>query len=312
VLDQPAIYLAAILALGIFAQWLAWRLHVPSIVLLLIGGFLCRFVAGSPDQIIPSNLLFPLVSLSVGIILFEGGLTLRFRDIRDTHGVALRLVTIGLLVSWAMGAFAAEYVLGLSVKMAILVGAMLTVSGPTVIVPLVRQVRLKRRIGSIVKWEGIVNDPIGAVLAALVFNGFFQQTGVATPEGWLRELGMTALVGGVLGGASAWIIILILRRYLIPDYLQSPAILATVVVVFALSNYLQPEAGLVTVTLLGIVLANQRSVTMKHVIQFKENLSVLLISTLFIVLAASIDISFRQFTAMGWPMVEVDPKNWTA
>lgn len=301
-LDEPAIYLAAILALGIFAQWLAWLLRVPAIVLLLLCGFLCRYVAGPPHGYIPNHLLFPLVSLSVGAILFEGGLTLRFRDIRDTSGVVLRLVTIGLLVTWALTAVAAHYVLGLSVEMATLVGAMLTVSGPTVIMPLVRNIRLKRRIGSTVKWEGIVNDPIGAVLAALVFTGFFHGAGLSTAEGWLWELGATVVVGLLLGAVSAWVIVATLRRYLVPDYLQSPMVLAAVLVLFALSNYAQRESGLVTVTVLGIALANQRAVSMKHVIQFKENLSVLLISTLFIVLAANVDFSLKQLDSFGWAM----------
>jgi NhaP-type Na+/H+ or K+/H+ antiporter len=301
-LHQPAIYLAAILALGMIAQWLAWSLRVPAIVLLLLCGFVCRFLAGPPDAVIPESLLFPLVSLAVGVVLFEGGLSLRFRDIRDYRGVVLRLVTIGLAVTWLLAALAAHYLLGLSLQMATLVGAMLTVSGPTVIGPLVRQVRLKRRIGSIIKWEGIVNDPIGAVLAALVFNGFFHDASIATPAGWFRELGMTILIGAVLAGLAAWLILLLLRRYLVPDYLQSPLILATVVLLFALSNYWQHESGLVTVTLLGILLANQRSATLKHVIQFKENLSVLLVSTLFIVLAANVDVRLDQLTSLGWPM----------
>ncbi len=301
-LHEPAVYLAAILALGMVAQWLAWVLRVPAIVFLLLCGFLCRFVAGPPTEIIPRDLLFPLVSLAVGVILFEGGLTLRFRDIRDTHRVVLRLVTIGLLVSWVLAALAAHYVLGLSPEMSTLVGALLTVSGPTVIMPLVRQVRLKRRIGSTVKWEGIVNDPIGAVLAALVFTAFFREAGVSTPEGWALELATTVLVGAVLGSIAAWVIILLLRRFMLPDYLQSPIVLASVVVLFALSNHLQRESGLVTVTLLGILLANQRSASLKHIIQFKENLSVLLVSTLFIVLAANIDVSLEQLTSFGWPM----------
>jgi NhaP-type Na+/H+ or K+/H+ antiporter len=284
------------------AQWLAWSLRIPAIVLLLLCGFLCRAIAGPPNQFIPESLLFPLVSLSVGVILFEGGLTLRFRDIRDTRGVVLRLVTIGLLVTWLLASLAAHYLLKLSVEMSTLVGAMLTVSGPTVITPLVRHIRLKRRIGSLIKWEGIVNDPIGAVLAALVFKAFFRDSGMATPGSWLSELGVTLLVGAVLGGAAAWIIVQLLRRFLVPGYLQSPVILAAVVVLFAVSNQLQRESGLVTVTLLGIALANQRTATLNHVIQFKENLSVLVVSTLFIVLAANVDLSSAQLTALGWPM----------
>ncbi|MGD9634900.1 MAG: cation:proton antiporter [Pirellulales bacterium] len=291
-----------ILALGILAQWLAWLMRVPAIVILLLCGFFCRYAAGPPNQVIPEAVMFPLVSLSVGLILFEGGLTLRFRDIRETRNVLLRLVTIGLMMSWAMTALAAHFVLGLSVEMATLVGAMLTVSGPTVIVPLVRNIRLKRRIGSLVKWEGIVNDPIGAVLAALVFSSFFHESGSSSAEGWLRELAVTVLVGAVLGLAAAWLIVQVLRRFWIPDYLQSPVILALVVVLFAISNYLQREAGLVTVTVLGIALVNQRTATLKHVIEFKENISVLIVSTLFIVLAANVDVSVTQLRSLGWSL----------
>jgi NhaP-type Na+/H+ or K+/H+ antiporter len=297
------LYLASILALGIAAQWLAWRYRVPAIVLLLAFGFLGRYVAGPPDEVIPEKLLYPAVSLAVGIILFEGGLTLRFRDIRDTGGVVLRLVTTGLLVTWLLVGLAAHWLLGFSVNMAALVGALLTVSGPTVIVPLVRNIRLKRRIGSLVKWEGIVNDPIGAVLAALVFTGFFGEAAAAGGMHWLRGLSMTIFIGAALGGCAAWVIIQMLRRFWVPDYLQIPVILTIVVLLFAVSNYLQRDSGLVTVTLLGIALANQRTVTVKQVIQFKENLSLLLISTLFIVLAASVDISLAQLQSLGWPAV---------
>ena len=300
---SPSLYLASILALGIAAQWLAWRFRVPAIVLLLACGFLGRHVLGPPEDVIPEGLFFPAVSLAVGIILFEGGLTLRFRDVRDTGGVVLRLVTAGLLVTWILIGLAAHWLLGFSTNMAALVGALLTVSGPTVIVPLVRNIRLKRRIGSLVKWEGIVNDPIGAVLAALVFTGFFGAAAETGGMHWLRGLGMTILIGAALGGVAAWIIIQMLRRFWVPDYLQIPVILTIVVLLFAISNYLQRDSGLVTATLLGIVLANQRTVTVKQVIQFKENLSVLLISTLFIVLAANVDISLAQLKSLGWPGV---------
>lgn len=302
-LERPSFYLAGILVLGIAAQWLAWRLRVPAIVFLLAFGFLGGYVAGPPDQIISEELMYPLVSLAVGVILFEGGLGLRFRDIRDTGGVVIRLVTVGLLVTGMLTAFAAYGLLGFSPRMAALIGALLTVSGPTVIVPLVRNIRLKRRIGSLVKWEGIVNDPIGAVLAALVFNSFFGDFNIDTGGVWLRALAMTLLVGIVLGGFAAWLIIQLLRRYLVPDYLQSPLILAIVLLLYVVSNYLQQESGLVTVTLLGIVLANQRTVTVKHVVQFKEVLSVLLISTLFIVLAANVDIGFDELVALGWSAI---------
>ncbi len=300
VFDSPAIYLAGLLSLGMFAQWLAWRLRLPAIVLLLAFGFASRYLVGPPQEFLPDRVLFPIVALSVGVILFEGGLSLRFRELRQTGGVVFRLVTVGLVITWLGTAAAAYWLLGFSREMAALVGALLTVSGPTVIVPLLNHVQPVRRIRSVVKWEGIVNDPIGAVLAALVFETIVLDPVADASSHWLRALGLTLLVGVVGGGVTAWITIQVLRRFWVPDYLQSPAVLAAIVMVFSLSNAIQPESGLVTVTVFGIVLANQRSATIKHVIEFKENLRVLLISTLFIVLASNVDVSMAHLQAIGW------------
>jgi NhaP-type Na+/H+ or K+/H+ antiporter len=296
----PTFYCAGVLALGVAAQWLAWRIRLPAIVLLLVFGFVVRFLVGPPDKYVPNNLLFPLVSLAVGVILFEGGLGLRLRDIQGTRGVVTRLVTVGILVTWVLTALAARWVLGFSAGIAVLLGALLTVSGPTVIVPLLRQVRLARRVGSVVKWEGIVNDPIGAVLAALVFKATVIGERSANP--WFVDLGLTLLVGIALGGIAAVVIIELLRRYWIPDYLQSPIILAMVVMLFAIANSLQREAGLVTVVLLGVILANQRAVTLKHVIEFKENLRVLLLAALFIALASNVDVGLEALRSLSWRM----------
>jgi NhaP-type Na+/H+ or K+/H+ antiporter len=297
-MDKPALYFASVLALGIAAQWLAWRVKVPAIVMLLGCGFVARFALGPPQQFVAPEVMYPLVSLAVAVILFEGGMTLRFRDIRDTHGVVLRLVTIGLVVTWALTALAAYWLLDFSLPLATLLGAVLTVSGPTVIGPMIRNIRLARRIGSIVKWEGIVNDPIGAILAALVFNGLF----LGTTDGMdsLRDLCAAMLIGTVIGGSAAFVIVQILRRYWVPDYLQNAVVLAIVVASFAISNHFQRDSGLVTVTLLGVALANQQRVVVRNVMQFKEKLSVLLISTLFIVLASNVDIDWPLINSFGW------------
>jgi NhaP-type Na+/H+ or K+/H+ antiporter len=303
VADNPALYFAAILALGIAAQWLAWRLRIPAIVLLLTFGFLLGYFTGRPTRYVDDDLLFPLVSMAVGLILFEGGLTLRFRDIRDTRGVVIRLVTIGLFVTWTLTALAAHWLLGLSAEMATLIGALLSISGPTVIGPLVRNIHLNRRIGPIVKWEGIVNDPIGAVAAALVFNTLFLESRSMADGEWIWGALRTLAVGVILGGGAAWALITMLRRFLVPDYLQNPVILAVVLLVFVGSNQLQHESGLVSVVLLGIAMANQRIATVKHVVEFKENLTVLLVSTLFIVLAANVDLGKAQLSSLGWGVV---------
>ena len=294
------LFLAGILALGIAAQWLAWRFRLPAIVLLLLFGVLLGKAVPMAQDAADQEMFFSLVSLAVGVILFEGGLSLNFREILGTRGTVLRLVTVGLLITWLVTAMLAHLVAGFSPQMSILLGALLTVSGPTVILPLLRHVQPVRRIGSLAKWEGIVNDPIGAVLAALVFEVLVSPAHGGIAGGSLRSLGWTLGCAIVLSGASALIILQMLRRYQVPDYLQNPAMLAWVVLLFAVSNYLQAESGLVTVTLLGVFLANQRQVALRHVVEFKENLRVLLISTLFIVLASRLQIDWETLQLLGW------------
>ena len=307
------IYLAGVLALGVAAQWLAWRLRVPAIVLLLALGFGLGMVVGPPEDYVGKEIVLPLVSLAVGVILFEGGLSLELREVKETRGVVTRLVTIGLLVTWAGGAWAAHWLMDFAWPMAILLGALLTVSGPTVILPLLRQVRPQRRIGSVIKWEGIVNDPIGAVIAALVFEAVLHSATHGAVHGAetagdassglagssLANLGKTLLVGLVIGGGGAAVVIQVLRRFLAPDYLQNPLILGLVVVTFASSNALQEESGLVTVTVMGLILANQPWVTVKHIVEFKETLRVLLISVLFLVLTSRVRIGIQELTDFG-------------
>jgi len=129
--------LASIIILGIGSQWLAWRLHLPSILILLVVGFLAGPVTGflQPDEFF-GGLLLPFVSISVALILFEGGLSLRLKELKDTSRVVMGLVTIGAIISWVCGAWAAHRLIGLDWQLAILLGAILIVTGPTVIGPL--------------------------------------------------------------------------------------------------------------------------------------------------------------------------------
>ncbi|MBN2022833.1 MAG: cation:proton antiporter [Pirellulales bacterium] len=297
-MEPQLLYLTGVLALGIAAQWLAWRFRLPAILLLLLLGFAAGAVA-HPDELIGRELLFSVVSLSVAVILFEGGLSLRFRELREAGGAVVRLVTVGAAVAWLLGTAAATWLLDFEWPMAALLGAILVVTGPTVIVPLLRHVRPVQRVGAVAKWEGIVNDPIGAVLAVLVFNTVAaegpSQVVVATILGLLA----TMLVGLGIAAATGAALVWLLRRYQIPDFLQSAVFLVAVLVSFTASNMLARESGLVAVTALGILLANQRAVTIKHVVEFKENLRVLLISGLFIVLGSRLKLD--DLTALGWP-----------
>jgi len=306
--EQLLVGLGSIAVLGVGAQWLAWRLGLPSILLLLGLGFLAGPVTGllDPDALF-GELLFPLVSLSVGLILFEGGLSLRVRDLRQMGVSIWSLVTVGALVTWALAAWAAQAMLGFELGPALLLGAIVVVTGPTVVGPLLRHIRPVGKVARVAHWEGIVIDPVGASLAVLVFE--------AMPTGFSSDLGtiarvmgaqmlITALVGIVVGGLGALATVVILRRFWVPDFLQSPVLLMLVVAAFAASNVYQSESGLFTVTMMGIFLANQRAVPVKHIIEFKENLRVLLISSLFILLAARVTpADFRELGFSGLAFV---------
>lgn len=292
--------LAGVIALGIAAQWLSWRLRLPAILLLLVVGFLAGPATGFIDPTaLFGDLLFPVVSLSVAVILFEGGLSLDIAELRDVGRVVRNLISFGVLTTWVLVAVLAYGLLGLRLELAVLFGALLVVTGPTVIVPLLRHIRPSPRIGSAVKWEGIVNDPIGAILAVLVFEaivaGGFEQGLVAATRGVLKA----AFVGGGLGLAGAGLIVVLLRRYWVPDYLQSPVALGTLIFAFTLANRVQEESGLLAVTVMGAALASQNLVSIRPIVEFKENLRVLLISVLFIILAARLPLSDPDYWSAG-------------
>ncbi|UCC73594.1 MAG: sodium:proton antiporter [Gemmatimonadota bacterium] len=285
--QQLLIALASIVTLGIAAEWIAWRVHLPSILVLLVFGFVAGPATGflDPDAML-GELLFPIVSISVAVILFEGGMSLRLRELRQIGRVVRNLVSVGALLSWVLGAAAARYVLGLDLAPAVLLGAILVVTGPTVIVPLLRHVRPVPHVASTLKWEGILIDPIGAVLAVLVFEAVLAGEVEAATAAALRGLLTTVAIGGALAAFCSGLLVLLIDRQWVPDFLQSPLVLTVVVAAFALSNTLQPESGLLTATLMGVAIANQKVVDVKHILEFKENLRVLLISGLFILLAA--------------------------
>jgi NhaP-type Na+/H+ or K+/H+ antiporter len=305
--EHLVLYLVGVPLLGIAAQWLAWRLRLPAILLLLgCGVALGQLI--DPDTLLAAvtggdrengpRLLFPVVSLAVAVILFEGGLSLRYHELTYSGPVVFRLVTIGAVVTWVLTALAAKFALELSTQIAVLIGAILVVTGPTVVGPLLRHVRPTKRVGSIAKWEGIVIDPIGALLAVLVFEQVLAVEQAPT----LTRVGLALLwcaaIAVVLGSVAAWLLVEATRRYLLPDYLQGVTFLAVALGAFAASNWLQAESGLATVTLLGIVLANQRKISVRHVVEFNEHLGVLLISCLFVVLGSRLNVN--EIWSLGW------------
>ena len=287
------IALAIIVALGITAQWLAWRFKIPSILLLLIFGFIAGPVTGfiHPDELF-GELLFPFVSVSVAIILFEGGLSLKYNELRGVEGVVQLLISLGALVSWAIVSVAAYYILQLELVLAILIGAVLVVTGPTVVIPLLRQVRPSSRVSSVLKWEGILIDPVGATLAVLVFESIIEggPGHQITFVNILTGIVVTLLIGTVIGIASAYLLMQFLKRDWIAPFLETAVAMMAVLAAFALSNELRAESGLMAVTVMGIFLANQKKANVSHITAFKEELGILLLSVLFIVLAARVNL----------------------
>ncbi len=299
--------LALILLLGVGAQWLAWRIRMPSILLLLLIGFTAGPVTGAitgrplldPHHIM-GELLFPVVSVSVAVILFEGGLSLRFSELLKVGRTVINLVSAGAIVTWGVATAAAHYILGLPTDLSLLLGAILIVTGPTVIGPLLRDIRPRGSVAAVLKWEGIVIDPIGAIIAVLVMQAILLERASDT-TGFILSGVLTELaIGTAIGVAGAVIIFVTLRKYWIPDFLQNPVSLMMVIAVFTISNIIKEESGLVAVTVMGMALTNQKKVDVRHIVEFKENLRVLLISSLFILLASNVKL--EQLTKAG-PLV---------
>ncbi|MDP5149270.1 cation:proton antiporter [Rheinheimera baltica] len=289
-MEKISATLALLGIVSLFCQWLGWKLRLPAILPLLVAGLLLGPAFGvlDPDQLF-GDLLFPIISLGVAVILFEGSLTLNFKEIKSHGRMVTSLVTVGAVITWACITLASHWLVGFSWEISMLFGALVVVTGPTVIVPMLRSVRPTSKLASILRWEGIVIDPLGALIAVLVFEyiAFSSNTGNHV----LTALGLMLSIGFGLGGLAGYLVGKVLRKNLLPHYLQNTAVLTIVLAVFVASNLLQEESGLLTVTVMGIWLANMRGVDIADILEFKETLTVLLISALFILLAARLDSS---------------------
>lgn len=281
-----AIGLAAILGIGVTVQWIATRLGLPAIIFLLAAGVIAGPVTGFIDpDVILDDLLFPAISLGVAILLFEGGFELRLSRLDVGRTTVIRLVTIGVLITWILGAGATTLFFDTSIGLSLLIGAILTVSGPTVVLPLLRQARLKDSVASVLRWEGIVVDPIGALLAVTVLEAVLNESAVPAVA-----VLASVLVGVGVGAVAAGGMMLALREHWIPDRLQIPVVLMVVVVANTVASEIRPETGLIAATVLGIVLANQTWAPAGHIADFTESLGPIVLASLFIVLGARVDL----------------------
>lgn len=284
---DTALMLSGIVGLGIAAQWLAWYLKQPSILFLLLTGIIIGPVLGylNPNEML-GDLLFPFISLGVAVILFEGSLTLEFEEIKQHGTVVQKLVTLGVVITIGIVALSTYFLFDVDPLIALLFGALVCVTGPTVIIPLLRSVRPNKTISNILKWEGIIIDPIGAIAVVLVYEYIISE-GKANG---LLIFGEIVALGLILGMFGAWVLASLIKRHMLPEYLINVFTLAFVLVLFSASNHIEHESGLLTVTVMGVALANWKDFPKDHILEFNESLTVLLISVLFIVLAARVEL----------------------
>ena len=319
--------LASIIILGIFAQWLAWRFKVPAILPLILTGLAVGPFApywmpaewlhgsdkwlnpihGLSDGLFPGDNLFFFVELSIGIILFEGGLTLKRNEIKSIGNIILKLISVGSTVTFFTAAIAAHFLVALSWPLSFLFAGLIIVTGPTVIAPILRNIPLKKDVANILKWEGILIDPIGALVAVLVYEFLASLAGdhgsghgdSSFTAGAFKHFLTLTLVGLSLGTIAAFTLKEIIKRHWVPHYLMNVFTLAFVLVIFVGSGLLVPDSGLLTIVVMGTVLANIDLPNMEEILYFKESLAVLLISMLFILLSANINIIELQ-SLLNW------------
>ncbi|GEN53457.1 cation:proton antiporter [Halobacillus faecis] len=288
-IDSLLLQLMLVGFLGVGSQWIAWRFRLPAIVVMSIAGLLAGPVLGlmNPEQDF-GELYKPIISLAVAVILFEGSLNLDMKEVKGLGRPVFRIVTFGAFLSWILGSLAAHYVAGLSWAVAFTIGGLFIVTGPTVILPLLRQAKLKPRPAKILKWEGIIVDPIGALLAVFAFEIilFLTNNDPSTLLMFFAASAFAVFLGWVCGKGVGWMF----ETGYIPEFLKSPAVFAVVIACFTIADEIMHETGLLSVTAMGMTLANMHISSIADMRHFKENISLLLISTIFVMLTASLTV----------------------
>ncbi|WP_203249138.1 cation:proton antiporter [Sporosarcina beigongshangi] len=287
--DSLLFDLMLVVLIGILSQWAAWRFRMPAIVVMSVAGLLVGPIFGliNPKESM-GDLFSPIITFAVAIILFEGSLNLDFKEIKGFSKPVARIVTVGAFIAWIAGSLAAHYLAGLSWAVAFIIGGLFIVTGPTVILPLLRQAKLKPRPAAILKWEGIVVDPFGALLAVFAFEFIKFLNKEATLTALLLFFAASAFAI-VLGWGVARIVGNAFERGSIPEFLKAPVLFALVIFTFVFADEIMHETGLLAVTAMGMTMANMRLTTLNDIRHFKENISVLLISGIFVMLTASLN-----------------------
>lgn len=297
--------LAGIIVLGIIAQWVAWRFKLPAILPLILIGLLVgpistlftedgtkliRPIWNKTEGLFLGESLYHFVSLAIGVILFEGGLTLKRSEITRVGPVITKLITLGSAVTFFLAGTAAHFIFDLPWQISFLFSALIIVTGPTVITPILRNIPLKKDLSAVLKWEGILIDPIGALVAVLVFEFISIGEGTGYTQTGLLEFVKVLLLGFTFGFSFAHALTLAIKKNYVPHYLLNVVSLSVVLSVFVISELFAHESGLLAVVVMGMVMGNTQLPNIKELLYFKESLSILLISMLFILLSASMNL----------------------
>lgn len=303
--EAGLISIVVIIVLGIFSQWLAWKIQWPSIVIMSISGLLIGPIFGliNPEAAL-GDLYSPLISLAVAIILFEASSSLDVREIKGISKSVFRVVTLGAFIAWIGGSLAAHFVAGLNLEISFIIGGLFIVTGPTVIIPMLRQAKLKPRTAAVLKWEGIIIDPVGPLLALFAYQVIKVITNVSVHIDYLFSFFLSAVIAAFVGFAIGLIISIMISKGLVPEYLKSPLILSFVLLCFGLGEVVMNETGMLAVTVMGLTLARTKKYvsSIASVGHFVENVSVMLTSTVFILLTSSLP---REIIGqvLTWPII---------
>src|SRR5699024_1135957 len=292
------------LALGIFSQWFATRIKWPSIVVMAIVGLLVGPILGliNPEESLEQELFSPLVSLAVAIILFEVSSNLDFVELKDISKAVIRIISLGAAIAWILGSVTLHYVLGFSWAISLVLGGLFLITGPTVIQPLLKQAKVRKSVDLILRWESIILDPIGPMLALGAFY-LFQLFEQGFELEIILNFVLRFLIAIVIGFGASYLFMWLIKHDLIPQNLMPPIQLVFILLVFAICDEILPESGLLAVTIFGLMMARMKrhDLIFKESDHFIENTSSIMISTVFILITSSLTLGVLE-SVMSWKL----------
>ena len=304
--DLPVMLIIVLfLALGIFSQWLANRIKWPSIVVMSIVGLLVGPILGlaNPEHTLGSEVFSPIVSLAVAIILFEGSSNLDFRELKGISKAVIRIITLGATIAWVLGAIALHKILGFPISIAIVMGGLLLITGPTVIQPLLKQAKVRNSVDTVLRWESIILDPLGPILALAAFY-VYQIIGQGFGFQLLFIFIFKMLIVALIGFGASFFFNWLIQRDVIPQNLMPSIQLVFILLVFSICDQILDESGLLAVTIFGLMMARYKrhDLIYKESDHFIENMSSILVSTVFILITSSLTPSVLM-NVLSWKLV---------